>query len=108
MIAMWAQKEFSNTERRRAVTIEHPWSPPLQKPQRWATRRPQNEDTSARRVRAKSTVAGGADRPLLENREKWRTPSFFWSTKQDGRKLYSAGRRGAPAQLCKDRRVDLD
>jgi hypothetical protein len=37
-------------------------------------RPPQNEDTSARRLRAKSIVAGGADRPLLENREKWRTP----------------------------------
>jgi hypothetical protein len=36
--------------------------------------RPQDEDTSARRLRAKSIVAGGADRPLLENREKWRTP----------------------------------
>jgi hypothetical protein len=32
------------------------------------------EDTSARRLRAKSIVARGADRPLLENREKWRTP----------------------------------
>jgi hypothetical protein len=28
----------------------------------------------ARRLRAKSIVARGADRPLLENREKWRTP----------------------------------
>jgi hypothetical protein len=36
--------------------------------------RPQDEDTSARRLRAKSIVARGADRPLLENREKWRTP----------------------------------
>jgi hypothetical protein len=39
--------------------------------------RPQNEDTSARGLRAKSIVARGADRPLLENREKWRTPSSF-------------------------------
>jgi hypothetical protein len=35
---------------------------------------PQNEHTSARRLRAKSIVAGGADGPPLENREKWRTP----------------------------------
>jgi hypothetical protein len=39
--------------------------------------RPQNDDTSARGLRAKSIVARGADRPLLENREKWRTRSSF-------------------------------
>ena len=58
--------------------------------------RPQNEDTSARRLRAKSIAARGADRPLLKNREKWRTPSSFWSTNQDGHNLYSPRRRGPP------------
>jgi REP element-mobilizing transposase RayT len=52
----------------------------------------------ARRLRAKSIVAGGADRPLLENREKWRTPSSFWSTNQDGHNLYSPRRSGPPAK----------
>jgi len=39
--------------------------------------RRQNDDTGARGLRAKSIVARGADRPLLENREKWRTRSSF-------------------------------
>ena len=36
--------------------------------------RPQDEDSSAGRVTAKSRSAGGVDGPLLEKREKWRTP----------------------------------
>jgi hypothetical protein len=60
--------------------------------------RPQNEDTSARTLRAKSIVAGGADRPLLENREKWRTPVPSGQQNQDGHKLYSPRRRGPPAK----------
>jgi hypothetical protein len=39
--------------------------------------RPQDENSSASRVRAESGAAGGADGPLLETREKWRTHLFF-------------------------------
>jgi hypothetical protein len=60
---------------------------------------PQNDDASARGLRAKSIVARGADRPLLENREKWRTPSSFWSTNQDGHKLYSPRKKGPTRRL---------
>src|SRR6185369_11078799 len=62
--------------------------------------RPQNEDTSARSLRAKSIVAGGADRPLLENREKWRTPSSFWSTKPRRTQVILPPEKGPPAQSC--------
>ena len=41
--------------------------------------RPENENSSASRVTAKAGSAGGADGPLLEKREKWRTPSFLVS-----------------------------
>jgi hypothetical protein len=41
--------------------------------------RPQDENSSVSRITAKSGSAGGADGPLLEKREKWRTPSSFVS-----------------------------
>ena len=48
-----------------------------------------------RRVRANPIAAGGADGPLLENREKWRTPISFWSTSQGEHEFY-APRRSVP------------
>ena len=41
-----------------------------------------------RRVQAESNGAGGSDRPLLEEREKWRTPSCFGSILKDKPAFY--------------------
>ena len=51
---------------------------------------PPDEDSSASRIRAKPKAARSPNGPLLEKREKWRTPSISWQRSKAARVILFA------------------
>jgi len=104
-----ANRNSASTEN--SITVNQEQFRRSQRPYLWADPKgvfkwPNKETLLKLKVRVSalySTSADGADRPLLENREKWRTPRLFPIKDPTRPTLYSAGHVAHPCRALCDR-----